>query len=326
MLELTTEDFRKRIANAVASVNIAQYSTDMQQVQHDYLLPAFGEEFYMDLSSKYKEGTATALQLQLVEILLDAIAPLAQAAYLPLQPLQISDRGAHIVSSADEKTPFEHQVKAAVATYTHKGFQAIERALRFLEKQIDHVDFTLWATSDACTFFKQHTLADASEFDHYYSIGNSRRTYKALVPVIRKTEDFHLAATLGAEFFDELKEQLKDRDITAENGFLLRALIRPAMAHLTIAAALETGGFNMNGEALELAVDSTSDGLAGPMLQSKINNARKDGNTYLAKLKTYLNVNAAADKYATYYNSSAYTAPGTATSFNSDSSKVYSFI
>lgn len=322
MLKLTKEDFQKRISTT-AKLNMDVYNADMYQVQDDHFANVFGEDFYLNLCKKYEEGTATDLQVQLVEILFDAIAPLAQASYLPLQPLQISDRGAHIVSTGDEKTPFEHQVKAAQQALIYRGFQAIERALRFLERHIDAPDFELWATSQACTRYKQHTLSNADEFNEHFPIGTSRRTYMALLPTIRKVEAFFLKPVLGEDYWYELKEQLKDRDVSADNQELLQRFIRPAVAHLSVANA-STAEFSFSGESLLLQTAiQEKDG--NPQNSYRLQ-AEKAGRTYLAKLKQHLDRNASAEKYATYFNSDAYTAPGAGPSLNSSDSKSYAFL
>ncbi|WP_299755292.1 DUF6712 family protein [uncultured Pontibacter sp.] len=323
MLNITTEDLKKRIGVTATAKALELYQADFFQVQDDILRVSFGEDFYLDLSQKYNEGLATEKQLELVAILLDAIVPMAQGNLLPLQALQISDRGVHIVSNANEKTPFEHQIKAAQASFAHKGFQAIERALRFLERHIDHPDFELWATSEACTLFRQHTISNAEEFQNGYSIGNSRRTYMALLPTVRKVEDFYLETALGGDFWYELKEQLKDRDVHPDNLYLLNRFIRPAVALLTVAAALEEGGYTFKTDAFLLS--DSAEPVDAAILNSKRAKAEKDGKAYLSKLTNYLNANASAEKYATYFASSTYLAPGSEVSRNEPESRIYGF-
>lgn len=321
-LKITKEEFQRHVP-VTAAFNVAAMGADMLQVEDEYLHTAFGEDFYTDLISKYEAGEATALQLKLMDAIIGAVSNLAQASFLPVQPLQFSDRGVHIVSSTDEKTPFEHQIKSAQHSFLHKGFLAIERALRLLEKHIDAEDFVLWATSEACTIYRQYLLGSAEEFSEHYSIGNSRRTYLALLPIIKKTEPFYLASVIGDDLLYELKEQLRDRDLSVENRKLLDLYLRPALAHQVALAALDEGLFVFKDNVLAsmLPGDAALDSVT---LNRKRSAAYGDAQKFLAKAKAFLNQEASPEKYASYYYSNLYTAQKAPSLNNSDSS-IYIF-
>jgi hypothetical protein len=333
-LILTIEEFKKHVP-VNASVELDWLEGDLMAVEDEFIKPVLGTEFYDLICLKHAENTLTELQAKLLYTLQHAAANLAQARFLPIQTLQFSSRGVHIITSEDEKTPFQHQIKAAEKSFQHKGFNALEQALSFLELHIDAPDFIVWAGSTAATIFKQHILSDATAFSEFYSINNSRLTFRGLLPIIKRSEAFFLEPVLGADFLAELKEELRDREPKPENVVLLDNYIRPALAYLVVAKALSEAAFTFNGSALQLnMLEETENASKAAVASERILLAKKDaawqdGQTYLLKLKAYLNANASETKYATYFSSLLYKAPGSsdqAVHTNPTNAKVFGFI
>ena len=61
------------------------------------------------------------------------------------------------------------------------------------------------------------------------------------------------------------------------------------------------------------------------LLQQKMNQALATGDRYLRRLTDYLDRQASATRFATYYNSPTYTAPAAAPVRNTPTSKTYKF-
>ncbi|QCR23075.1 DUF6712 family protein [Pontibacter sp. SGAir0037] len=315
-LILTIEEFREHV-----SVNVA---TDIQTLQADVLLvedeqikKLLGYAFYEELLQKYEEGTLSDLQDKLLKKLQNAIANLAAAEFLPMANVQIDDRGAHVFSTDTEKPAFQWQIKMIQRQLQRKGFNAMERVLEFLEENIDNEDFSAWAESEVSTVYRQYLINRTTEFNEHYSIGNSRLTFLYLLPFLKKMERFSLEPVLGTALFEELQEQIKDKDLTPDNTRLLELFVQPALAHLVVTKALTSGGFAFQGEALLVnLLEDTDSGTKSTAvdnekrLQAKVQEAWNDGQAYLMKLKEYLNTNASATKYASYYNSNLYVKPG----------------
>jgi hypothetical protein len=329
----TIEQFKMHVSvNSLTEID--SIMPDILLAEDEYISKLLGPDFYDHLTAGFTEGTLTELQGKLLVKLQAAIANLAMVEYLPLNQVQISDAGIHILSDSMQKTAFQGQIKDLMAGFQRKGFNALEKVLTFLNAFIDEPDFALWANSAAVTIAAQHFINTSTDFSRYYNIGNSHLTFLNLLPIIGKQEEFALEPVLGSDFFEEIKEQIIDRDVSSENNFLLLRFIRPALAHLTVAKALTEGGFRFNGEALELAVlESTGNGNKSgtsrpeELLEAKRQEAFHDGQAYLVKLKLYLNQNATSEKYPTYFSSATYTAPGgeQVVFKNSDSTKTFGF-
>lgn len=314
----TIEQFRDQVTVNVSS-DFASFAPDVKLVEAERLKPLMGPALYNELSALPDAALAalTGPLGALRDELLCAAANLAMVEYLPLQQVQISDVGVHIVTTGDKKTAFQWQINQLLAGFRRKGFNALERALTLLDEHVDLPAFAAWATSAAGTASHKYFLNTATQFSEHYGINNSRLTYLALLPTLRKMERFALEPALGSAYYLELKEQVMDRDVSADNLLVLEQYLRPALAHLVVAKAVPELGLGLNGDAIELNVYRPDDANAkeadasiDALLTLKVQQAEADGLVYLARLRSYLNSAASPTRYAAYYTSAAYQAPG----------------
>lgn len=300
-------DFKQYVAlNASTDSDYFQLlQPDLLLAEEDYLRPAIGEA-YDEVCAQADEKLRPLLQA--------ALANLTMVGYLDVAQVQISGSGVQIVSTEREKTAFQWQINNLKASYSRKGFNGLEKVLAYLEAHAD--DFPDWNDSATARSTRGHFITSATAFSQYYNISNARLTFQALASLLRKTEDFRLLPALGEEFFDELRQQLTDDALSAENAQLLTAYLRPALAHLVMAQAIGELGFSLNGQALELNVyrpDDSNSKESDPgltqLLDMKASQALLDGERYLRRLVSHLNAVASETRYPTYFHGAAYEVP-----------------
>ncbi|WP_210519901.1 DUF6712 family protein [Hymenobacter terricola] len=313
----TIEQFRDQVVVNVNS-DFASFAPDVRLVESERLKPLMGPALFNELSALSTADLA-ALDGPMGELrdeLLCASANLAAAEYLPMQQVQMTDSGVFLLTTGDKKTAFQWQINQLLTAFRRKGYNALERALAILDENIDVPAFAAWATSAAGTASHKFFINTAAQFTEFYGINNSRLTYLALLPTLRKMERFAIEPVLGTDFYLELKEQVLDRDLSADNVLVLEQYIRPALAHLVIAKAVPELGMGLNGNAIELNVyrldDSNqkeADASIDSLLGLKVQQAAADGQVYLTRLRSYLNTTASATRYAAYFTSTAYQDP-----------------
>ena len=312
----TIEDFRRYVAlNASTEdqdfLNLLQ--ADMLLVEYDQLRPLLGDAFFEGLTETVA-AAGDAVQQRLRYLLSQALANLTMVEGIDALQVQISGTGIQIYSDANVKTAFQWQIDALKLMHCRKGYGALDKALAFLEAH--PVDFPTWAGSPAAVKAREYFISSADQFTEHYHISHSRQTYVALLPLIRKMERFALVPVLGQPYFDELKTEQASGTLSSENAAIVADYLRPALAHLVMGAAIGEMGFALNGANFELNVfrpDNSNSKEADPGLQKlldmKGDQALSDGERFLRQLRTYLNTQASADRYATYFASSAYDAP-----------------
>ncbi|WP_460501919.1 DUF6712 family protein, partial [Hymenobacter agri] len=253
----TIEQFCAHVRVNVSGTDLENLAPDLQLVETRQLRPLLGPALYNDLQAlsdadleQLLAPGSTDVRSELLRLVQRAVANLGIVEYMPLLQVLISDSGVNLVGS---KTAFQWQIKDLQASFTRKGTNALEEVLEHLDAHLDAPELAAWGTSTAAVATHQYLLATARQFSVHYAIGDSRLTYLALLPTLRKVERFDLAPALGAAFYAELKEQLRDRDLSADNAELLDDYLRPALAHLVVAKALSGDvGLGFNGDVVEL--------------------------------------------------------------------------
>jgi hypothetical protein len=300
--------------------DLANFEPDLRVAERQRVRPVLGPALFNELSALSDDELAAVLadpadvRGGLLRLVHEATANLAALEYLTLNQVQISSGGVHIFSDAAKKTAFQWQINDLKGYFRRKGYNALEEVLTYLEAHVDA--FAAWASSPAATQARALFIASASEFSRHYDIADSRLTYVALLPTMRKVERFQLEAVLGSEYFAELKAQLLTGTLTADNEYVLTEYLRPALAHLVVAKAVPEVGLTFNGAALELNIyrfddanQKEADASLDSLIQLKVSQASADAQVYLTKLRRHLNRWASGIRFATYFSSSAYTDP-----------------
>ncbi len=304
---------------------------DILLVERDLIKRHLGPELYQGLHEKYNAGTLTEKQQELLHLVQYALANLAMVSYMALSQVQIS---AGAITKSD-KSAYRYQVRELKLNLVTKGYNGLEAVLEFLEEYKNDENITELAGNSAVVVTRDFFVNSAREFSQHYNINDSRLTYLSLQSIIRKVEPFALEPVLGEEFFYQLRSELKAGQVSEENQLLLERYIRPAVAHLVAAKAIAERSFKFSGDTISLnleeLVDDSSQGAETDnekLLLKKIEQAYTDGNTFLNKLRDYLNKHASAEKYAIYFGSDRYTAPdATQVVFrNQPNTKVFAFI
>jgi hypothetical protein len=317
-LILTIEKYREYVVVNKNSFSLASIQPDMRLVEQDRIKPLVGAAFYYQLAGKVKTNAdLTEPEQDVLELLRQAVATLAMVSYLPMGQLQISDLGVTVNTNGDkQKQPYQWQINQLRSNLQAKGYNALEKALNLLDEHSEAPEFEAWTTSAAATAAHKFFLNTAVAFSEHYNIGGSRLTYLALMPTLRKMERFSIEPVLGEAYYLELKAQVVSRDVSADNLHVLEQYVRPALAHLTVAKAVPEIGLTLNGDALGLNVhrveetnaqdpDASLEGL----LSLKVEQAMGDALVFLERLKKYLNANASATRFATYFASRQYQSP-----------------
>jgi hypothetical protein len=175
----------------------------------------------------------------------------------------------------------------------------------------------------------------ADDFSKYYPLHQPFRVFGLLKPIMWEVEDHFIPGMIGEDFFLELKdlhvESLKvvaedpdaeepSEEEVAKQKKINKAieLLKKAVAYYTAHKAVDrlpvkltSSGFtvlfsadaDMPNRGEKAAPDQDLDWMSRSCL--------REATTYVYQLKAYLNINASADLFSTYFNSDKYEAPAT---------------
>ncbi len=278
---------------------ISQAQYDALQVAYDAGSPGDGQGVIADPKLKV-----------LLAYVQRAIANLAIAESLDFNQVRLSPSGLTRTEKETEKTAYHYQKLDAQDYLYRQGYNAVETLLRFLESQ--KADYTLWAESSAYTLSRRYFITGADDFQQYYNINRSRRTYQAMMYIMERLETLVIEEQLGEAFIAALKA--KTNLLPQEIKFL--RYLKAGIANLVIADAVHELGFEFNAKGLQLTKRSAGAGneekgrASDNQAEIIAARARGNGNRYLQQAKGYLIENASAEVFTTFFESPLYPKDG----------------
>ncbi|MGI4760923.1 MAG: DUF6712 family protein [Janthinobacterium lividum] len=333
----TIDELKGYVAVAMPQIMPA-IALELAEAEVQLIAPVLGPALLTWLQAEYDAAGFDRLGASLAAQLLRAVqAPLARLAIVNgvvTHQLTLDATGVHIMSTDTSKTAFQWQTNQYQALLQRRGLANLDALVQWLEAHADaSPELRAWAASATGQRHRRELFTCTADFQQYENISASRAVFEALGPVRRRLERFELGPVLGEELLQELREQVRTRALTSENENLLRTYVYPALASLTIAHAVPELGLALNGEGIDLTIarqdDSNSkeaDAGLDQLLRSKASVALLAGARYLRQLTSYLDRTASATRFATYFRSPTYTAPGQPTPVvNTLTSKAYKF-
>jgi Family of unknown function (DUF6712) len=303
----------------------------LNRVEEKYIQDILGDTEYTSLESAYQSLSLSAEQTKLLEKCQDALANLTYLYYASTADINVSDIGFTVQSTEQLAPASQWRVENFKSDIARDGYNGLEVLLKFL--WANDTDYPDWKASTNNKEYRQFFINTATEFTRYYNIGRYFQLFTELRSTIRHMERLYIRPVISEAYFDELKAEILADTVSADNDLILDEFIKPALANLSIAHG-----------AKGLAIDITSAGIfehsksdrgnimvttsaSGGRLASALTEANILGKTYLNRLRKYLNENASASKYATYFNSDKYVAPveDTHDPYDVSTSKTFKF-
>lgn len=204
----------------------------------------------------------------------------------------IGDSGVKRQDSEQAKNPYKYQEQSLKDGWKNKGFDALDKLLLFLEKNI--TDFEDFKESDYYTESINSIVRNTLEVNNYYTINNSRLIFLRLKPHFRVIEDTIISPRLGSEFYDVFKEEIT-KDTVAPEYEKLRLLLIPVVVFYSVCRLIkETGSLTDKGlffQTLKGGEDSyqSLSPVTDERLVFQANRAEADAISYWLSVERYLN-------------------------------------
>jgi hypothetical protein len=301
---------------AAASINVSNTIENwypyIEEAQETFIKPVLGIGLYEQLQDTMTldpvppdDGTTPEKLAQLLEIVRKPLALYALWLGADEFGVSVSSQGIQVIETQTHKTAPQYRVQNLKENWIRRANTSLDLVLKFLDEH--HSDYPAYICQDADLFIR-NTLEFNSEVD----IRESRRVFVALKPVIRSVERKYIRPTLSAELFDELKSALKANSEMTHDQEAIMELIRPALAHLTMARALveisidvlDWGIFDTAGNTFVNVSSKQASNHEKILLMAEAN--QRDGEAELKALQQFLDETANENVYPLYFHSSRY--------------------
>lgn len=248
MILNSTEDIKKYVPVA------QNFEFDDFIPFHDKAINAFTRKYVGDLHEFLKsqsEGANADVKNKAREILRDAIANFGMYIFYPFLQIQLDSSGISVNVSDNRKSPEWWQIKDTRRELLRSGHESMDRLLSYLDENLQV--FTDYADNYSA-LNNELLVNNATTFSKYYNIFDSRQTFLALIPIIRKVEDQYVTTFLCSELIETLK--------TTVSGNLkaVKIAMQKAIVAFTVAKVSSNGLFVFDERGLRIDFENMYDG------------------------------------------------------------------
>lgn len=297
---------------SAASINVSNSIENwfpyIDEAQESFIKPVLGDVLYDQIQNAMipagQEPTDNH-QTTLLEMIRKPLALYALWLGADEFGVSISSQGIQVIETPTHKTAPQYRVQNLKENWIRRANTALDLVLKFLDE--NKTDFPGYVGQDSDLLIRS-TL----EFNYEVDIRESRRVFVSLKPIIRSVEKKYIRPTLSPGLFDELKSATKSNDELSMQLTDLMDLIRPALAHLTMARALseisidvlDWGIFDTAGNTFSNISSKQASNQDRISMMSEAN--QKDGESELKALQQFLDESASEDLYPDYFHSPRY--------------------
>lgn len=289
-------------------VDFAAFKPSIGTAEDKYIIPCIGADTYELLDGKLDNNAVlNDAETALLKHLRNAIAQFGMYLYSFRADVMVSDSGITRQETQSGKTAFKYQLLALRDSYLTAGFDALERALDYLERNSD--DFATWEDSAEREEMNSLLIRLGADFNRHYSgIKHPQRTYRAILSDIRNTEELTLLPMFGNTYIT-LKSRQVSNSLTLLDKELIRYL-KTALCNYAFARAItklqvriDDGGITILGTGTDQSLndDSKRIGASKDQVAALIADCEKTAGGYIQLATDFLNANASAVLYPDWF-------------------------
>ena len=243
MIISTTAILREHLS-VNASIDIKRLAPSLKKAERNFLKPLVGVETMKLLESE----TLNKIIKEAQNLAQEAVANFAYYLYLPLNAVQISDNGIHVVDNENTRSASDKQFKELQRSFKTSGHEALDALLEILEASPDI--FPDWFKSDSYKKHKDLLVNKTAIFNEHYYIFNSRQTFMALQPRLKVVEDQFIAPVIGEKLLLDLKNSQ-----TNKNRKKVKTYLQKAIVSFTIMDVVYNGMFVLDAQGIHMKFD-----------------------------------------------------------------------
>jgi hypothetical protein len=286
-------EVRKFCTSFGQSTSFEQLTPHIRQAEQDFITPFLSQAQYDVIEPLYQAG-ATGLDLQLILKVQAALAYFTAYLFSKTNGATLVDMG-NMENTPQNSAPSRQWVlRDSQESFLSTAYTNLDAMLSFLEVNQD--TFTEWKESDSFSITHNCFINSTAEMQSVININRSTQVFLALKPYIKHTQLKYIETVLGTDLYEELITGIESGEAPTGDALKLIKYIREALGYLVMVEALPA--LNIQLTNLGVRVLSISDGITQNMVADQdarttfSNKMYEMGNTYMARLKDFLERNA----------------------------------
>lgn len=196
-----SKELRELTGNYYANNDFDKITTDIELATEE-VSGLIGEELYKKVEDWYKENKKDADQ-DLIKKVQRPIAILATLRMYQKNDLSHEDDGRKFKMATDnsEKLPWEWQLDRDDARHMEDYYKAVDALIRYLNTS----KMQEWIGSRTYKMSQLLLLRSGADFDNYFPIDKSERTFMLLLPFIKEAQLLYVKKAYGSGWDELLK-------------------------------------------------------------------------------------------------------------------------
>lgn len=226
-------NFKSHYPDVNRNMSWSELEPYIRQATRRFVLPFIGQELYDDIADLVQAASALSdEQAEFLERLRDAVAFYTIMVTLPKKKTIVASMGA-VENVATEGTTGTSLwgFKTTLWSVAQDADRNMDELLSYLEAQVKaaNVYFDLWKDSAAFNAGNADLFRNTADFQAYQNINLSRRTFVAMLPIIKQVSKRQIVPAISQAQYDVLVTQLRANTLTVANTALLD-LVRAAQS------------------------------------------------------------------------------------------------
>ncbi len=305
------------------------------QAQRDVLKLFFGSDFIDELQAAYATTTGgvlttlTIAEQKAIVHLRTVSALFAYAYYLTPGQVQVDSSGIFVAKGEGRGVAWEWQINKLIDSYITPGYQAIEDAILFLQKNIS--DYNTYENSEEFEYSKLCFVPTAKEFTKFYTpLNNSFMSYLKMRSCMDEVDEMDIKAVLLPDYYEELKSKIRTNTLAVADKAII-PYIKKAIVTLTaykafnvLGASFDENGFMVFDNTSGLKPGKSNKAAGDAAINRAQDSLSRSGETYLSELKKFLIANIVS--YPTFAADPKYVVDQSTTFNNEDGQSYYAVI
>lgn len=311
---LSTEDV-KLVFSAPNINNEFQFIQPYLSDAETLLLEFIGQDVYDLIQDYYDNGTEDAKEQKL---LLMSQKVLVHQAYHLLSfdgSMMLDDTGFKRIKTEFADSAYQWQIRDFRNARIKIIWESLDSIIKLINANITEPYGIEWLSSDEYEIIKNYLAWNHQLFNEQRSCKSLQVVYK-LRPSMLDIQQNIIANNITDELLADLIEGNHDNNLSADENKILPMVI-DAIVNLATARAMDEEIIQFGFDGIEINEFKTTDGNNSTKNQEQFTVVKKaaeaKGMAAIKRLRNYLNKNASASKYISYFNSNLYDDPSDST-------------
>lgn len=220
-------DYKNQIEPIVASI------------QNSKIISIFGSEYITELDRRFvNDNPITDEENAVIVFLQMAISCFAALSELPKFLVNIGGAGASQSETGNKRPIFEWQKLELENMLSEKAWTGIENAIIYSSMYRDGYHFDKWRESSFERKAFSMFINSAVDFNEFYPISSSRRTFEALKSIIKEVELFIIKPVIGNELYNSIISANQNRQVLSDDILKANQYACYALANYVISKAI----------------------------------------------------------------------------------------